>query len=137
VQLIVYAALYLRLARNEETESATQEELARKIAKILKPVRNITTMKEDLFVNLLSKSKRELRDIVFIKPMHVRIRLDSKDHPKADNSRDVILTDSSVEVDVSLWQRITMLLQSILSQRYQMATLILFEVVKMSSIRLV
>ncbi|AAF27010.1 hypothetical protein [Arabidopsis thaliana] len=101
-ELIVYAALYLRLARNEETESATQEELARKIAKILKPVRNITTMKEDLFVNLLSKSKRELRDIVFIKPMHVRIRLDSKDHPKADNSRDVILTDSSVEVDVSL-----------------------------------
>ncbi|KAG7630362.1 hypothetical protein ISN44_As03g007060 [Arabidopsis suecica] len=101
-ELIVYAALYLRLARNEETESATQEVLARKIAKILKPIRNITTMKEDLFVNLLSKSKRELRDVVFMKPMHVRIRLDSKDHPKADNSRDVILTDSSVEVDVSL-----------------------------------
>ncbi|XP_019100406.1 PREDICTED: uncharacterized protein LOC104730208 isoform X3 [Camelina sativa] len=101
-ELIVYAALYLRLARNEETESASQEELARRIAEILKPVRNITTMKEDLFVKLLSKSKRELRDIVFLKPMHVRIRLDSMDHPKADNSRDVILTDSSVEVDVSL-----------------------------------
>lgn len=102
MQLIVYAALYLRLSRNKETESASQEELARKIAEILKPVRNITTMKEDLFVKLLSKSKRELRDIVFMKPMHVRIRLDSMDHPKADNSRDVILTDSSVEVDISL-----------------------------------
>lgn len=102
MQLIVYAALYLRLPRNEETESASQEELARRIAEILKPVRNNTTMKEDLFVKLLSKSKRELRDIVFMKPMHVRIRLDSMDHPKADNSRDVILTDSSVEVDISL-----------------------------------
>ncbi|KAL1211919.1 Protein SUPPRESSOR OF QUENCHING 1 [Cardamine amara subsp. amara] len=101
-ELIVYAALYLRLARNEETESASQEELASRIAEILKPVRNMTTMKEDLFVKQLLKSKREVRDIVFLKPMHVRIRLNSMDHPKADNSRDVILTDSSVEVDVSL-----------------------------------
>lgn len=102
MQLIVYAALYLRLAKNEETESASQEELVSRIADILKPARNMTTMNEDLFVKLLSKSKREVRDIVFWKPMHVRIRLDSMDHPKADNSRDVILTDSSAQVDVSL-----------------------------------
>lgn len=102
MQLIVYAALYLRLAKNEETESASQEELARRVAEILKPARNMTTMNEDLFVKVLLKSKREMRDIVFVKPMHVRIKLDSKDHPKADNSRDVILTDSSAQVDVSL-----------------------------------
>ncbi|VVA96700.1 unnamed protein product [Arabis nemorensis] len=101
-ELIVYAALYLRLAKNEETESANQEELARRITDILKPAMNMTTMNEDLFVKLLLKSKRELRDIVFLKPMHVRIRLDSMDHPKAENSRDVILTDSSAQVDVSL-----------------------------------
>ncbi|KFK38162.1 hypothetical protein AALP_AA3G076900 [Arabis alpina] len=101
-ELIVYAALYLRLAKNEETECASQEELGRRIADILKPARNTTTMNEDLFVKLLLKSKRELRDIVFLKPMHVRIRFDSMDHPKADNSRDVILTDSSAQVDVSL-----------------------------------
>lgn len=102
MQLIVYAALYLRLAKNEETESASQEELARRVAEILKPARNMTTVNEDLFVKVLLKSKREMRDIVFVKPMHVRIKLDSKDHPKADNSRDVILTDSSAQVDVSL-----------------------------------
>ncbi|CAA7017137.1 unnamed protein product [Microthlaspi erraticum] len=101
-ELIVYAALYLRLAKNEETESASQEELARRVAEILKPTRNMTTMNEDLFVEVLLKSKRQVRDIVFVKPMHVRIKLDSKDHPKADNSRDVILTDSSAQVDVSL-----------------------------------
>uniref|UniRef100_A0A1J3JBQ1 NHL repeat-containing protein 2 n=1 Tax=Noccaea caerulescens TaxID=107243 RepID=A0A1J3JBQ1_NOCCA len=101
-ELIVYAALYLRLAKNEETEIASQEELARRVAEILKPARNMTTMNEDLFVKVLLKSKREMRDIVFVKPMHVRIKLDSKDHPKADNSRDVILTDSSAQVDVSL-----------------------------------
>ncbi|CAN8260191.1 unnamed protein product [Cochlearia groenlandica] len=101
-ELIVYAALYLRLAKNKETESASQDELARIIASILKPGRNMTMMNEDLFVTMLLKSKREVRDIVFVKPMHVRIKLDSMDHPKADNSRDVILTDSSAKVDISL-----------------------------------
>lgn len=101
-ELIVYAALYLRLAKNEETEGASQEKLARRIADVLKPARNMTTMDEELFVKVLLKSKREVRDIVFLKPVHVRIRFDTMDHPKADNSRDIILTDSSAQVDVSL-----------------------------------
>ncbi|KAF8077446.1 hypothetical protein N665_1035s0008 [Sinapis alba] len=101
-ELIVYVALYLRLAKNEETEGASQEELARRIADVLKPARNMTTMDEDLFVKVLLKSKREVRDIVFLKPMHVRIRFDTMDHPKADNSRDIILTDSSAQIDVTL-----------------------------------
>nr|VDC73126.1 unnamed protein product [Brassica rapa] len=73
-ELIVYAALYLRLAKNEETEGASQEKLARRIADVLKPARNMTTMDEELFVKVLLKSKREVRDIVFLKPVHVRIR---------------------------------------------------------------
>ncbi|XP_056842449.1 uncharacterized protein LOC108857050 isoform X2 [Raphanus sativus] len=101
-ELIVYAALYLRLAKNVETEGASQEELARRIADVLKPARNMTTMDEDLFVKVLLKSKREVRDIVFLKPVHVRIRFDTMDHPKADNSRDIILTDSSAQIDVRL-----------------------------------
>lgn len=43
-----------------------------------------------------------MRDSVFLKPMHVRVRFDTMDHPKGDNSRDVILTDSSAQVNVSL-----------------------------------
>ncbi|KAF3606250.1 hypothetical protein DY000_02051255 [Brassica cretica] len=101
-ELIVYAALYLRLAKNEETQGARQEELARRIADVLNPARNMTTMDEDLFVKVLLKSKREVRDIVFLKPVHVRIKFDTLDHPKADNSRDIILTDSSAQIDVSL-----------------------------------
>ncbi|XP_013638337.1 PREDICTED: uncharacterized protein LOC106343617 [Brassica oleracea var. oleracea] len=101
-ELIVYAALHLRLAKNEETEGASQEELARRIADVLNPARNMTTMDEDLFVKVLLKSKREVRDIVFLKPVHVRIKFDTLDHPKADNSRDIILTDSSAQIDVSL-----------------------------------
>ncbi|KAH0881389.1 hypothetical protein HID58_068783 [Brassica napus] len=101
-ELIVYAALYLRLAKNEETQGASQEELARRIADVLNPARNMTTMDEDLFVKVLLKSKREVRDIVFLKPVHVRIKFDTLDHPKADNSRDIILTDSSAQIDVTL-----------------------------------
>ncbi|ESQ49328.1 hypothetical protein EUTSA_v10020116mg [Eutrema salsugineum] len=101
-ELIVYAALYLRLTKNEDTEGASQEELARRITEILKPARNMTTMDEDLFVKQLLKSKREMRDMVFVKPIHLRVRFDTMDHPKADNSRDVILTDSSAQIDVTL-----------------------------------
>ncbi|CAH8355176.1 unnamed protein product [Eruca vesicaria subsp. sativa] len=101
-ELIVYAALYLRLAKNEETQGASQEELARRIAETLKPARNMTTMDEELFVKVFLKSKREVRDIVFLKPVHVRVRFDTMDHPKADNSRDIILTDSSAQINVSL-----------------------------------
>ncbi|XP_010547061.1 PREDICTED: uncharacterized protein LOC104818950 [Tarenaya hassleriana] len=102
-QLIVYAALYLRLTRSSNSEDANREELASRIANIIvNQDRNTKNMGRDVFIKLLSESSGDLRDLVFMKPVSVAISLDSMDHPKADNSRDIILTDSSIEVHVSL-----------------------------------
>lgn len=62
----------------------------------------IGNLERESCVRFLLKSGRDLREQIFMKPLHVRIKFDSFDHPKADNSRDIILTDSSVEVNVSL-----------------------------------
>ena len=56
----------------------------------------------DLWNEYLLQSEGDLRDLIFMKPLHIRIRLNSLDHPKAENGRDIILTDSSIKVDVVL-----------------------------------
>jgi hypothetical protein len=59
-------------------------------------------LEKDSCIQLLLKSNCNLRDLIFVKPLHLRINLDTLDHPKADNSKDIILTDSAIEVNVSL-----------------------------------
>ncbi|GLU07907.1 hypothetical protein SLE2022_248460 [Rubroshorea leprosula] len=99
-EVIVYAALYLRLKRNPDSQEDNPEKYAARIADILTG-RN-GGMRRDSCFQFLSKSKRDLRDLIFLKPLHVRIKFESPDHPKADHSKSVILTDSSVDVNVSL-----------------------------------
>lgn len=45
------------------------------------------------------QSKGDLRDLIFMKPLHIRIRINSLDHPKDTKHRE-ILTDSSIKVNV-------------------------------------
>lgn len=51
---------------------------------------------------MLMNSESDLRNLVFVKPLQVRIWIDTRDHPKAENTKEIVLTDSSAEVDVSL-----------------------------------
>ncbi|KAM7271731.1 hypothetical protein ACFE04_030945 [Oxalis oulophora] len=97
-EVIIYAALYLKLSEDAENN---QEKYAGRIADILNSGRS-PTMTRDSTIQFLLKSNTDLRDLIFMKPLHVRIRVDSSDHPKAENQRDIILTDSSIEVSVSL-----------------------------------
>uniref|UniRef100_A0A7N2R6H3 NHL domain-containing protein n=1 Tax=Quercus lobata TaxID=97700 RepID=A0A7N2R6H3_QUELO len=100
-EVIICAVLYLKLRKNPDLEEDNQEKYAARIVDILKPERTVRTGGESC-IHLL-KSNKDLRDLIFMKPLHVRIKFDSPDHPKADNSKDIILTDSSVEVNVSLY----------------------------------
>ncbi|KAK7836297.1 protein suppressor of quenching 1 [Quercus suber] len=100
-EVIICAVLYLKLRKNPDLEEDNQEKYAARIVDILKPERTIRTGGESC-IHLL-KSNKDLRDLIFMKPLHVRIKFDSPDHPKADNSKDIVLTDSSVEVNVSLY----------------------------------
>ncbi|KAK8701965.1 hypothetical protein V6N13_020339 [Hibiscus sabdariffa] len=101
-EVIIYAALYLKLRRNLVVQDDNnQEKFAARISNILNPQGN-ERFGGDSCTKFLLKSNRDLRDLIFIKPLHVRIKFNSHNHPKADNSKDIILTDSSINVDVSL-----------------------------------
>ncbi|XP_062019533.1 uncharacterized protein LOC133736114 isoform X1 [Rosa rugosa] len=99
-EVIVYAALYLKL-RKQELLEADQEKCAARIADILNSERS-GKMGRDSFIQFLLNSNRDLRDLIFMKPLHVRVKLDCLDHPKAANGKDIILTDSNIEVNVLL-----------------------------------
>lgn len=99
-QVIVCAALYLKLRRKPDLQEDNQETYAARIFDILYPERTGRT-ESDSFIHFLLKSNGDLRDLIFTKSLHVRIKLDTLDHPKALNGKDIILTDSSVEVNVS------------------------------------
>ncbi|KAL6968044.1 hypothetical protein U1Q18_033848 [Sarracenia purpurea var. burkii] len=100
-ELIVFAALYLKLKSNQNS-CEDKEKKAARIADILNS-RRAKKMERDVCFQFLIKSNRDLRELVFMKPMHVRLKFGCRDHPKpVDNSKDIVLTDSSIEVNVSL-----------------------------------
>ncbi|ESR56860.1 hypothetical protein CICLE_v10020152mg [Citrus x clementina] len=100
-EVIISAALYLKLRRYPDQQDHSREKYAARISDILKLGRS-GAMQRDSFIQFLLKSNQDLRDVIFVKPLHVSIQFDTLDHPKADNSKDIILTDSNIEVNVSL-----------------------------------
>ncbi|KAL5798783.1 hypothetical protein ACOSQ2_003603 [Xanthoceras sorbifolium] len=100
-EVIVYAALYMKLRKSPDEPDDSQEKYAARVADILNPERR-GGIERISFIQFLLKSNRDLRDLIFMKPLHVRIKLDSLDHPKEDNSKEIILTDTKIEVNVSL-----------------------------------
>lgn len=100
-EVTILAPLYLKLRSDSENCKDTREMKAAQIAGILKADRAGRVRKE-AFIDFLLNLDRDLGDLVFIKPLHVKINFNILNHPKAENSRDIILTDSSIDVNVSL-----------------------------------
>ncbi|KDP26399.1 hypothetical protein JCGZ_17557 [Jatropha curcas] len=100
-EVIIYAALYLKLRRNPDLQEDSQKKDAARIADILNPEKR-GGIGRDSCIQLLLKSNADLKDLILMKPLHVRIKLDCLDHPKSDNGKDIILTNSSIEVNVTL-----------------------------------
>lgn len=99
IQVIIYAALYLRLKKSSSSEGESQGVKAARIADIVMAKRKT---RRDLLVKLLMTTEREMEEIVFMRPLHVRLKFNCDLHPKGENSKDILLTDSSVEARVSL-----------------------------------
>ncbi|KAH6837114.1 hypothetical protein C2S53_017284 [Perilla frutescens var. hirtella] len=95
-EVIIYAALYLRLKKNTDDSQGIK---AARIADILEPKRK---SKRDLLVKLLMMSEREVEELVFVRPLHVRLKFNCDNHPNGDHSKEIVLTDSSVEAHVTL-----------------------------------
>lgn len=100
-EVIICAVLYLKLRRKPDIGEDNQEKYAARIVDILNQERTERSG-SDSCIHFLLKSNTDLRDLIFSKPLHVRIKFSSPNHPKADNSKDIILTDSSIEVNASL-----------------------------------
>ncbi|KAI4354408.1 hypothetical protein L6164_003270 [Bauhinia variegata] len=100
-EVIIYAVMYLKLRKDPNSKEHSQENHAARMLDIVSS-RRCGKTERDLWKALLLKSKGDLRDLIFMKLLHIRIKLNCPDHPKAENGRDIILTDSSIEVNVSL-----------------------------------
>ncbi|KAL6515454.1 hypothetical protein OROHE_018488 [Orobanche hederae] len=100
-EAIIYAALYLRLKKDLNSQVGSRENKAARIADILDPKRKF---ERDVLVNqIVMMSDRDLEEVVFMRPLHVRLKFNCRDHPKSDdNTKGVILTNCSVEVNVTL-----------------------------------
>ncbi|RDX98707.1 hypothetical protein CR513_18332, partial [Mucuna pruriens] len=99
-EVIICAVLYCKFRRALNSNEGNREKLAARILDFLSSKRS-GNINRDLWNAFLLQSKGDLRDLIFMKPLHIRIRLNCLDHPKADNGRDIILTDSSIKVDNS------------------------------------
>lgn len=105
IQLIIFAVLHCKLQRVPNSGEGNQERYAARILDILSSERS-GKKERDLWHAFFMQSKGDLRDLIFMKPLHIRIRITSLDHPK-DNKHREILTDSSIKVNVLLnWQEV-------------------------------
>ncbi|XP_042002523.1 uncharacterized protein LOC121751795 isoform X3 [Salvia splendens] len=98
-EAVIYAALYLRLKKNLNAQGDSQEIKAAKIADILEPKRK---SRRDMLIKLLMMSKRELEDVVFMRPLNVRLKFNCDLHPKGEHSKEIVVTDSTVEARITL-----------------------------------
>ncbi|OIW01028.1 hypothetical protein TanjilG_14211 [Lupinus angustifolius] len=96
-EVIIYAALHCKLAQN--SNEGSREKHAARLLDILSS-KQCGKTERDLWNAFLLQSKGDLRDLIFTKPLHIRIRLATLDQLKEDNGRDIIVTNSSINVNV-------------------------------------
>ncbi|PKU74642.1 hypothetical protein MA16_Dca004833 [Dendrobium catenatum] len=92
-ELIVSAALYLKPNPALSFKEA---------ASLLNPQNHEDGMLERESFYLFLQKCEKISDIIFTKPLHLRIKLDCGDHPTASTSKETILTDTRLEVNVIL-----------------------------------
>ncbi|XP_019154889.1 PREDICTED: uncharacterized protein LOC109151360 isoform X2 [Ipomoea nil] len=99
-EVIISAALYLKLRKTADSGMDSREQKAAKIADSLDPTRRVS---KDLLVSYLLASKRDLEGLIVTRPLQVRLKFECPNHPTSeDNSKEIIITDSSIDVSVSL-----------------------------------
>ncbi|OEL18075.1 hypothetical protein BAE44_0020906 [Dichanthelium oligosanthes] len=93
-ELVASAALYLKLVRtisNRESQKA-----------LVKQIMECQRREEHAGVELLMGSNRDARDLVVMKPVHLRLRLECGDHPAGATNKETISSESSLKINVSL-----------------------------------
>ncbi|CAO2210219.1 unnamed protein product [Urochloa humidicola] len=93
-ELVASAALYLKVARTIN-DCVDQKAL-------LKQIIGCQRREEHAGVDLLIGSCGDARDLVVMKPVHLRLRLECGDHPAGATNKETISTESSLKINVSL-----------------------------------
>ncbi|KAE9611094.1 hypothetical protein Lal_00016217 [Lupinus albus] len=96
-EVIIYAVLHCKLTQN--SKGCSREKHAARVLDILSS-KQCGKTERDLWNAFLMQSKGDLRDLIFMKPLHIRIRLATLDQLKEDNGRDIIVTNSLIDVNV-------------------------------------
>lgn len=95
-QVVISAVLYLKLKEAGGCLGSQVRESARRVLSLEEK------SEHEACVDLLLESHEDVRDVVFMKPLRLRIRLDCGDHPPATTSKELLPTDCKLEVNVSL-----------------------------------
>ncbi|KAF8712812.1 hypothetical protein HU200_028584 [Digitaria exilis] len=94
-ELLAAAALYLKPARATGGH-VDQRALVRRI------LGGCQRREEHAGVELLMGSREDVRDLVVMRPVHLRLRLECGDHPAGATNKETISTESSLKIDVAL-----------------------------------
>ncbi|CAO2186840.1 unnamed protein product [Urochloa humidicola] len=93
-ELVASAALYLKLARTIDDRVDHKA--------LVKRIMGCQRREERVGVELLMGSRGDARDLVVMKPVHLRLRLECGDHPAGATNKETISTESSLKINVSL-----------------------------------
>ncbi|KAG1338013.1 hypothetical protein COCNU_04G003190 [Cocos nucifera] len=97
-EVVVSAVLYLKVKKTQDN-GEEQKNLAKRILDYQK---HEDRKSEDACTELLLKTCRDMQDMIFMKPLQLRIRLECGDHPAAETKKETITTDSIIKIDMSL-----------------------------------
>ncbi|KAJ3671751.1 hypothetical protein LUZ60_007830 [Juncus effusus] len=95
-EVVVSAALYLKISK----QCDNPDEMKSSILRILDTgILNPEFRKPGFQILNFDES---LKDLVFVKPLRLRIKVECGDHPTAEKINEIISTDSSLSINVSL-----------------------------------
>ncbi|KAG9446913.1 hypothetical protein H6P81_013041 [Aristolochia fimbriata] len=99
-EVIISAVVYLKL---DDTHNCLNDKKASEVVLDIPEDDVCRRLGHHACSTLLLESGRGLKDLVFMKPMVLRIRLECGDHPKPNKaSKEVVSEDSTLHVNVSL-----------------------------------
>ncbi|XP_072974965.1 uncharacterized protein [Typha angustifolia] len=96
-EVVVSAVLYLKIKKTLDDD---QKALAMRILDYRD--HEVGKPEEDASIKLLLDCGGAVRDIVFMKPLHLRLLLECGDHPAAETNKETVLTDSSIKINICL-----------------------------------
>lgn len=93
-ELVASAALYLKIDR---TKANPRDQKA-----VIERVLQCDGCEEHAGIKLLTDNRGDLRDLVIMNPVHLRLRMECADHPAGTTNKETISTESSLDISISL-----------------------------------